>query len=146
MESEQNQPDRGDLLDMTVAITVALVTGNRVAATALPDTIRSIYDSLRRASEPAFEPEPQTPAVRVSRSVTDEYIVCLECGAKLRTLKRHLATRHSMTVERYRAKWGLPANYPLVAPAYAAIRSELAKASGLGTAPTSRGRRRRNAA
>lgn len=147
MESAQDRPDHSELLEMTVSITTALVTGNRVPATALPDAIRAIYGSLSGVEEPAApQAEPQAPAVRVSRSVTDDYIVCLECGMKLRTLKRHLTTRHGMTVEQYRSKWALPASYPMVAPVYAEMRSKLAKESGLGRAAKPRRGRRRKAA
>jgi predicted transcriptional regulator len=76
--------------------------------------------------------EPQTPAVSVKKSITPDYVICLEDGKKFKSLKRHLRTAYDMTPEQYREKWGLPADYPMVAPAYAAARSELAKKMGLG--------------
>ncbi|GEO43318.1 hypothetical protein SAE02_74660 [Skermanella aerolata] len=111
-----------------------------------------VYDALRQLGRPAVpEKEPQRPAVPIRKSVMAEYIVCLEDGRKLKMLKRHLRSTYDMTPDEYRAKWNLPADYPMVAPAYAEKRSEFAKAIGLGRSrsepepeapPARRGRRR----
>ena len=126
------------------------LSNNTVAVTDLPELIRQVYGSLTNLSPtPAPEqPEKPQPAVAIKKSVTPEYIVCLEDGKKLKMLKRHLKTAYNMTPEQYRERWELPANYPMVAPNYAAHRSSLAKKIGLGTkrakapAKTGRGRGR----
>ncbi|GAB4073147.1 MucR family transcriptional regulator [Ancylobacter sonchi] len=112
----------------------AFVSNNSVPATQLPDLIASIHAALRSLAPPVPEPEPEprVPAVSVKRSVTPEFIVCLEDGKKFKSLKRHLRTQYGITPEEYRVKWGLPADYPMVAPAYAAQRSQLATRMGLG--------------
>ena len=115
----------------------------------LPGPIQAVYSTLTGLSAPAFEPQVElTPAVNPKRSVTDDYIVCLEDGKKLKMLKRHLSTAHDMTPVEYRAKWGLPHDYPMVAPAYARKRQELAKKIGLGRKPaaTAASPRRKKAA
>jgi predicted transcriptional regulator len=113
------------------------VSNNPVRAAELPDLIKTIHASLTEV----VEPKPAevlapvlTPAVPVKKSVTDDFIICLEDGKKFKSLRRHLATAFNMTPEDYRAKWGLPRDYPMVAPGYASKRSELAKATGLGSA------------
>lgn len=150
MDSDQDLPSAAGLLGMTTAITAAYVTGNRLAAQAVPETIRLIHESLRQAGATPAPPEAKpVPAVRIRQSVTDDYIICLECGAKLRTMRRHLTRAHGMTAEDYRAKWGLPSDYPTVAPSYSAYRSRMAKEAGLGrtAAPKAKpGRGRRRAA
>ena len=99
----------------------------------IPEVISLVHDALRQLGQPvAPEKEPQRPAVPIRKSVTAEYIVCLEDGRKLKMLKRHLRSTYGMTPDEYRAKWNLPADYPMVAPAYAEKRSEFAKAIGLG--------------
>ena len=112
-----------------------------MAASEIPDLISQVHRALLRVSGGAAEmqAEPVKPAVPVKRSVTPEYIVCLEDGKKFKSLKRHLQTQYNMTPEQYREKWNLPAEYPMVAPNYAAARSQLAKQMGLGQ---QRGRRR----
>ncbi len=123
----------GELIRLTGEIVVSYVGNNQVPVSDLPAVINVIAGSLR-----SLEPSDDAPEaglkrrVSVSRSVTPEYIVCLEDGRKLRTLKRHLRTAFGLTPEEYRAKWGLPSNYPMVAPSYAAYRSKLAKRIGLG--------------
>src|ERR1043166_5133254 len=103
-------------------------------ASAMPGLINQVHSALTRISggHSDAQPEPLKPAVSVKKSITPDYIVCLEDGKKFKSLKRHLRTQYSMTPEQYREKWGLPADYPMVAPNYAAARSQLAKQMGLG--------------
>jgi predicted transcriptional regulator len=124
------------LLTLAADIVSAHVSHNTVAATDLPTLIRSVYDSLSTLGQ-APEPveEKREPAVSVRSSVKPDAIACLECGAKLKMLKRHLSTDHNLTPAEYRARWNLPASYPLVAPDYAAKRKELAVKIGLGRKP-----------
>ena len=124
------------LLRLTAQIVAAHAAHNQVTSEALLRLIESVYATLAAvgtSSAPA--PEKQQPAVPVKRSVFPDHIVCLEDGKKLKMLKRHLATAYGLTPEQYREKWGLPANYPMVAPNYAARRSTLAKKIGLGRKP-----------
>lgn len=123
-----------DMLKMTTEVVSAYVGNNMVPATQIPDVIRTVYGSLRElgGGGGAAEKESLKPAVSVRRSVTPDYIVCLEDGKKLKMLKRHLRTTYNMTPDEYRAKWGLPADYPMVAPNYARQRSDFAKRIGLG--------------
>jgi len=115
-------------------IVAAYVAHNKVAADDLPSLLRTIYVALAAAGGPAPRPEaPLVPAVPIRRSVTEEFIICLEDGKKLKSMKRHLSTRFGMTPQQYRAKWGLPASYPMIAPASRAARSETAKRNGLGS-------------
>ena len=128
--------DHNDLLKLTSEIVGAHVSNNPVPLNELTGLIQTVYSTLTGLSKPAAEPEPELrPAINPKKSVTDEYIVCLEDGKKLKMLKRHLATAYDMTPEQYRAKWGLPYDYPMVAPAYAKKRQELAKKIGLGRKP-----------
>src|SRR6476619_5098812 len=122
------------LLSLTTEIVVAFAGHNTVATSDLPGLIGTVYEALRSAGAVEAEKpaEALVPAVPIKKSVTPEYIVCLEDGKKLKMLKRHLATSYDMTPAAYRQRWGLPADYPMVAPAYAAQRSELAKTIGLG--------------
>ena len=122
-----------DLTALTAEITAGYLRGNTLPATGIPEVISLVYDALRQLGQPAVpETEPQRPAVPIRKSVTAEYIVCLEDGKKMKMLKRHLRSTYGMTPEEYRAKWNLPADYPMVAPAYAEQRSEFARANGLG--------------
>lgn len=124
-----------DLLGFTAEIVSAHVSHNPVAASDLPRLISEVHRTLSMlgaAATPVAAPEPQVPAVPVKKSVTPDYLICLEDGRKMKMLKRHLWTAYGMTPENYRAKWGLPADYPMVAPNYANRRSELAKGFGLG--------------
>lgn len=132
-----DQPiDRADLLSLTTEIVSAHVSNNAVPLADLTGLIQSVHSTLTGLNEPAPEPQPaQAPAVSVKRSVTDEHIVCLECGKRQKTLKRHIATAHEMSPAEYRAKWGLPYDYPMVAPSYVRTRQELAKKIGLGRKP-----------
>jgi len=131
-DSASNSPSTGHI-DFTTEIVAAYVSNNSVAATELPALIESVYRALGQLGTPAAAPvEEQKPAVPLKKSVTPEYIICLEDGKKFKSLKRHLRTSYGMTPDAYREKWGLPKDYPMVAPAYAAARSELAKNMGLG--------------
>ena len=124
-----------DLVTMTGQIVASYVRANQVAIADLPNLIRSVHSSLAGTNQPVPEPVELRPAVPIKKSVTPDYIVCLEDGKKLKMLKRYLRTTYDMTPEEYRAKWGLPADYPMVAPNYAARRSEFAKQIGLGRKP-----------
>lgn len=122
------------LLEFTADIVSAHVANNAVAIGDLPALIEQVYQTmagLGRAVEP--EPEKPVPAVPIKKSVTPDYLICLEDGKQLKMLKRHLKTAYDMTPDDYREKWGLPADYPMVAPNYAKQRSSLAKQIGLGT-------------
>src|SRR4249919_1347896 len=122
-----------EMLELTTEIVAAHVGNNPVAAAELPGLIQSVYRTLVSVgSSPAVTERPK-PAVPVKRSVFPDYIVCLEDGKKLKMLKRHLKTAYDMTPEAYRERWGLSADYPMVAPNYARQRSRLAKEIGLGT-------------
>ncbi|PWC41328.1 MucR family transcriptional regulator [Azospirillum sp. TSO22-1] len=122
------------LLSLTTEIVAAHVSNNSVAVTDLPVLIEQVYKSLSNVgTEPVAVEERPQPAVPIKKSVTPDYIVCLEDGKKLKMLKRHLKTAYNMTPEEYRERWGLPADYPMVAPNYARQRSSLAKQIGLGT-------------
>jgi predicted transcriptional regulator len=124
---------RGELLALTVEIVSAHVANNAVPAAELGGFIGAVFSKLNAiAREQEPEPEDLVPAVPIKKSVTDDYIVCLEDGKKLKMLKRHLMTAYGLTPEAYRAKWDLPYDYPMVAPSYAAKRQELAKKIGLG--------------
>ena len=128
------QAKANELLALTTNIVAAHVSNNTVAVADLPRLIRDVHDTLTSVGTGAArEPERPTPAVPVKKSVTPEYIVCLEDGKKLKMLKRHLKTAYNMSPEEYRDRWGLSADYPMVAPNYARQRSKLAKQIGLGT-------------
>ena len=121
---------RDALLQMVADIVTSYVRATKVASEQVPDIIRQVYRSLERPEPTAAEP--LQPAVPIRRSVTPEYLVCLEDGRQLKMLKRHLMTAYGMTPAEYRARWGLPKDYPMVAPNYAKHRSALARESGLG--------------
>jgi predicted transcriptional regulator len=126
---------KSGLVGLTAEIVSAYVSNNTVTASDLPGLINDIHEALSRASAnvPQGEREELKPAVTIKRSVTPDYIVCLEDGKKFKSLKRHLRTHYNLSPEEYREKWGLPHDYPMVAPNYAAARSALAKKMGLGT-------------
>ena len=124
-----------NLIDLAADIVSAYVSNNTVPAAELSGLIAEVYGALQRTSTgiaPEPLPEPLKPAVPVKKSVNPDFIVCLEDGKKFKSLKRHLRTQYNMTPEEYREKWGLPADYPMVAPNYAQARSDLAKKMGLG--------------
>jgi predicted transcriptional regulator len=125
--------DSRDLLALTAEIVAAHVSKNTVMVSELSGLIRQVYASLANVGQTTPVPSRPQPAVPVKKSVTPEYIICLEDGRKLKMLKRHIKTAYNMTPEQYRERWGLPSDYPMVAPNYTAQRSELAKQIGLGT-------------
>lgn len=117
----------------------AHVANNSIMAEALPQLIQDVYHSLSGAGVEQAVPDRPAPAVPVKKSIFPDYIVCLEDGKKLKMLKRHLKTSFNLTPDQYRERWGLPADYPMVAPNYASHRSSLAKQTGLGTRARTRG-------
>ena len=128
-------PDNNDITSLTARIVAAYVSHHQLPVSELPRLIQSVRDSLQRLTAPAEEApakEELRPAVAIKKSVTPDYIVCLEDGKKLKMLKRHLMSSYGITPDEYRAKWGLPSDYPMVAPNYAKARSDLALQLGLG--------------
>jgi predicted transcriptional regulator len=125
------------LLQLTTDLVSAYVMNNPVPTASLPGLIADINTAIRGLGEPAPLPAPVelVPAVPIKRSITPDYLVSLEDGRKFKSLKRHLMSHYDLTPDQYRRKWNLPADYPMVAPGYAAVRSELAKSSGLGRLP-----------
>ena len=131
--SEADDTVKRERLALTRDIVSAYVSANSVAPEALPSLITDIYETLERLEEGVESAlTTQEPAVPIENSVTDDVIICLEDGLPFKSLKRHLRTKYELTPEAYREKWGLPFDYPMVAPNYAKQRSELARASGLG--------------
>lgn len=122
------------MMELAADIVSAYVSNNTLPANDLPSLIIDVYAALTRTVDTTVEveEEPQKPAVSVRRSITPDYLVCLEDGKQFKSLKRHLRTHYDLSPEEYREKWGLPADYPMVAPNYAAARSALAKKMGLG--------------
>ncbi|QFU17195.1 MucR family transcriptional regulator [Microvirga thermotolerans] len=159
MSENVNTPN---FIELAADIVSAYVSNNSVPAADLPSLLNSVHSALTKTAQGLVE-APQstlTPAVPVKKSITPDYIICLEDGKKFKSLKRHLRTTYNMTPEQYRAKWDLPRDYPMVAPNYAKARSELAKTMGLGqqrrkseddkaaspAAPAAKGRRSKKAA
>jgi predicted transcriptional regulator len=138
-----NRAEQGELLSLTAEIVASHVSNNSVPLTDLPTLIQQVYQTLAQIGSPPAEAPAQRPqpAVPIRKSIFPDYIVCLEDGKKLKMLKRHLKTSYDMTPEEYRERWGLPADYPMVAPNYAEQRRDLAKKIGLGTTRRKRGRR-----
>ncbi|MBN9074346.1 MAG: MucR family transcriptional regulator [Rhizobiales bacterium] len=132
--SESTMANADALIELTADVVAAYVSNNPVPISELPSLISDVYAALGRVggTPEVVVAEKQKPAVNPKRSVHDEYIVCLEDGKKFKSLKRHLMTHYNMTPDQYREKWGLDASYPMVAPNYAAARSQLAKKMGLG--------------
>ncbi len=130
-EHENNQ-----LIELTTEIVSSFVSNNPIPNASLPELIRSVHQTLSEiaSDEPAEEPRPE-PAVPINKSVTPDHIICLEDGRKLKMLKRYLRSRYNLTPEEYRQRWGLPSDYPMVAPNYAKKRSQFAKEIGLGRKP-----------
>ncbi|CAO4178044.1 MucR family transcriptional regulator [Methylorubrum populi] len=124
----------GDRVALTVDIISAFVSNNSIASSELPILIASVHRSLTQLTERPSEPDtpPLTPAVPIRRSIQQDFLICLEDGKKFKSLKRHLRTRYNLSPDEYRARWNLPDDYPMVAPSYAATRSELARTMGLG--------------
>ncbi|MBN9548952.1 MAG: MucR family transcriptional regulator [Alphaproteobacteria bacterium] len=134
--SNENAKSRSQLIELTADIVSAYVSNNAVPVASLSELIESVNSSLAKIGHPAEPDKPaQAPAVNPKRSVFPDYIVCLEDGKKFKSLKRHLNVHYGLTPDEYREKWSLPKDYPMVAPNYAAARSEMAKAIGLGRKP-----------
>ena len=132
MENEQNQY-HSDAVELAAEIVASYVAHNSVPASELAHLIHNVHSALTSLGQPVVEEvKHQEPAVPLKKSVTPDYIICLEDGKKFKSLKRHLRTKFEMSPDQYRAKWGLPSDYPMVAPSYAAARSNLARAMGLG--------------
>lgn len=144
-ENTSQRLGREEVLRMAVDVVAAYVSKNPLPAGQIPEVIQTVFTSLTAIDNGGAEvkAEAPKPAVPAKKSVFPDYIVCLEDGKKLKMLKRHLRTNYNMTPDDYRAKWGLPADYPMVAPNYAAQRSEFAKKIGLGRKRTSDGGRRK---
>jgi predicted transcriptional regulator len=134
MEQPIESALEGNLTRLTADVVAAYVSNNSVPAGQLADLIRSVHTSLSGLSTTPAEPrsEPLKPAIAVRKSVHPDYLICLEDGKKLKMLKRHLRSTYNMTPDEYRTKWGLPPDYPMVAPNYAQQRSDFAKQIGLG--------------
>lgn len=134
--------DKADLIDLTTEIVSAYVGHNAVAPGDLPALIHRVFEALTRASDGSVKApaEKAEPAISVRKSITPDYLICLEDGKKFKSLKRHLRTHYNLDPDEYREKWGLPRDYPMVAPNYAQARSKLAKKMGLGQNGRSRRR------
>lgn len=129
-----DQPNRDDILALTTEIVSAYLSNNSMAAGEIPGIIEQVFKTLSNVNaEGSLMADRPQPAVPIKKSVNPDYIVCLEDGKKLKMLKRYLKTAYNMTPEQYRERWGLPSDYPMVAPNYAKQRSKLAKDIGLGT-------------
>lgn len=130
----EDKVEQGALVELTADIVSAYVSNNTLVPADLPGMIDEIYEALNKAALKATLPlkEDLKPAVSIKKSITPDYIICLEDGKKFKSLKRHLRTHYDLSPEEYRDKWGLPHDYPMVAPNYAAARSQLAKKMGLG--------------
>ncbi len=126
--------DKAEIIEMTADIVSAYVGNNSVSSSDLPNLIQSVHRALSSVTSGTAEtqPAPKEPAVPVKRSITPDYLICLEDGRKFKSLKRHLRTKYDMSPDEYRSKWGLSKDYPMVAPNYAKARSDLAKQMGLG--------------
>jgi predicted transcriptional regulator len=139
---DENAPQAADLLEMTTEIVASYVSGNVISADNLSDLIRSVHKSLSslgsgvEVEKPSEKPKA---AVTIAKSITDDYIVCLEDGKRLKMLKRYLRSKYDLSPDDYRKRWNLPADYPMVAPNYAKRRSEFAKQIGLGRGVRGRG-------
>jgi predicted transcriptional regulator len=133
-EFEPMNVEGANIKELTALIVAAYVSKNTIVSSDLPVVIASVHAALSCAAlNGAVEPKVElVPAVSIKKSVTPEYIICLEDGRKLKSMKRHLRTHYNMSPEEYRNKWGLPLDYPMTAPVYAATRSQLAKTMGLG--------------
>jgi predicted transcriptional regulator len=143
MEKALDRTEGAGLMQMTASVVSAYVANNMLPANQLSDVIATVFSSFQSLGNGHVEPrsEAARPAISIKKSITPDYLVCLEDGKKLKTLKRHLRTTYNLTPDEYRAKWGLPADYPMVAPNYAAQRSAFAKEIGLGRGAAKRGPR-----
>lgn len=129
---DETQTTRSEILAHTTEIVAAYASNHSLDQAELVAMVGTVFDALSGLAEETAAPEVLVPAVSIRKSVTDDYLICLEDGQKLQTLKRHLMTSYGMTPEEYRAKWGLPQTYPMIAPAYTRRRQEIAKQIGLG--------------
>ena len=123
------------LVTLTSSIVSAYVSNNKISVSELPELIRSVYEGFSRAEQSATQGPSELsvrPSISIKKSITPDYLICMEDGTKLKMLKRHLRTHYGLTPQQYREKWGLPSDYPMVAPSYAEKRSILAKQIGLG--------------
>ncbi|KQY95320.1 MucR family transcriptional regulator [Caulobacter sp. Root1455] len=137
---------QSDLIEVTAGLVAAYVAGNTVAAADVPTLIRSVHQALSNVGTKVEASEVgREPAVSIRRSITPDYLICLEDGRKFKSLKRHLRTKYDLSPEQYRARWDLPRDYPMVAPNYAQARSDLAKQMGLGQGGRKPARRARGA-
>ncbi|MET1416815.1 MucR family transcriptional regulator [Roseibium sp. HPY-6] len=129
-----DNPIETNIIDLTADVVVSYVSNNTVPAAELPALIQQVHTALHQTASKANEPEVEElkPAVPIKKSITDDHIICLEDGKKFKSLKRHIRTHYNLTPDEYRERWGLGADYPMVAPNYAAARSELARKMGLG--------------
>jgi len=134
MSTDRQFADKNILIEMTTEIVSAYVGNNPVQGTELPALIQNVHESLMALNGQQRELAEAKPAVSIKKSITDDYLICLEDGKKFKSLKRHLRSKYDMSPEEYRERWGLPYDYPMVAPSYARQRSELAKKMGLGQA------------
>tara|TARA_R110000868_G_scaffold250580_1_gene507140 strand:- start:50 stop:478 length:429 start_codon:yes stop_codon:yes gene_type:complete len=132
-DASREMTGSGIRLELVTDIVAAYVSNNPVQSGELPSLIQNVYETMVSLENPTFEEPEQKPAISVKKSLTDDYLICLEDGKKFKSLKRHLRSKYDMTPEQYREKWGLPYDYPMVAPSYARKRSQLAKDMGLGT-------------
>jgi len=121
------------MIEKTAKLVAAYLSRNTLAPKDVPDLIRSIHAALGSVGTTEAPAAAPVPAVPIKKSVAPDALTCLDCGKRFKMLKRHLSTDHGLTIDEYRHKWGLPADYPVVAPAYAEVRSSLAKSIGLGT-------------
>jgi predicted transcriptional regulator len=143
-----NENTAANYVDLAAHIVSAFVSNNSVPTSDLPALIASVHAALARAGSPAAEQpkEELRPAVPIKKSITPDYVICLDDGKKFKSLKRHLRTSYGLTPDQYRAKWDLPSDYPMVAPNYAKARSELATKMGLGLKRRAPTKQRRKAA
>jgi predicted transcriptional regulator len=143
-----NENTTANYVDLAAGIVSAFVSNNSVPTTDLPALIASVHSALARAGSPAEEQpkEELRPALPIKKSITPDYVICLDDGKKFKSLKRHLRTAYGLTPDQYRAKWDLPLDYPMVAPNYAKARSELATKMGLGQKRRALTKQRRKAA
>ena len=134
MSDQLKQPEEfSQVLEMTTSIVAAFLANNPVSANTIPEIISSVHATLTDLKQAPTAARPRSePAVSIANSITGDYLICLEDGRKLKMLKRYLRSKYQLTPEEYRTRWGLPADYPMVAPNYAKRRSQFAKKSGLG--------------
>ena len=131
-ESARLDASSGTIMEFASDIVSAYVSNNSIQSGELPSLIKDVHATLASLANGALSTDAKTPAVPIKKSITDDFLICLEDGKKFKSLKRHLRSKYGLSPEDYREKWGLPFDYPMVAPSYARKRSELAKEMGLG--------------